>query len=120
GHDDNLAVADLAHVLDVVDVHANRRDEGRNLVVLQKLFELGLLDVEHLAAKGQDGLELPVAPALGAAAGRVALDEEELALVALATRAVVELARQPAAGQGVLALLERVAGLLRGDAQLRG
>src|SRR5690606_41954354 len=39
----------------------------------------GLLDVEHLAAQRQDGLELAIAALLGGTAGGVTLDDVELA-----------------------------------------
>ena len=84
GHDDDLAVADLAHVLDVVDVHADGRDQCGDFVVLQQLLQLGLLDVEHLSAKRQNGLVHPVAATFRAAAGRITFDEEQFVQFALA------------------------------------
>ena len=65
--------------------------------LLEQLLGAGLLDVERLAAQRQDGLVHAVAAALGRAAGRVALDQEQLRLVAVAGGAVHQLAGQAAA-----------------------
>ena len=66
GEDDDLAVADLAtsSVLPMSMPMAAMR--LADLVVVEQLFEAGLLDVEHLAAQGQDGLVHAIAAALGA------------------------------------------------------
>ena len=58
------------------------------------LSRRALLDVEDLAAQGQDGLEVPVAALLGRAAGAVALDDVQLALGRVALGAVGQLAGQ--------------------------
>ena len=95
----DLAVADAADVLGVADVDADGGDEAGDLLVADELLGAGLFDVEHLAAQRQDGLEVAVAAALGRAAGRLSLDEEQLRFVAVAGGAVHELAGQPAAGE---------------------
>ena len=58
-------------------------------------------------------------PALGAAAGGIALDQEQLRLLGVARLAVGQLARQAAAGERALAP-RQFAGLARGFARLRG
>ena len=69
----------------------------------EHLVEARLLDVQDLALERQDGLEAPVAPLLGRAAGRVALDDVDLAERGIALLAVGELARQRAAVERALA-----------------
>ena len=78
GHQDDLVIAQLLDVELVVDAGAQRGDERLDLVVLQHPVDAGLLDVEDLAADRQDRLDPRVAALLGRAAGRVALDDEEL------------------------------------------
>ena len=85
----------------------------------EHLVEARLLDVEDLAAQRQDRLEAAVAALLGRAAGRVALDEEELAALGVALLAVGELAGEAAAVEGALAAGE-VAGLAGGLAGAGG
>jgi hypothetical protein len=60
----------------------------------EHLVEAGTLDVEDLAAQGQHGLELAIAPLLGGAAGAVALDDEHLCIGGVAVLAFGQLARQ--------------------------
>ena len=92
-HDDDLVVAELRDVEVVLaDAGAERRDHRLDLVGGEHLVEARLLDVQDLALERQDGLELPVAPLLGRAAGGVALDEEELGELGVALLAVGELA----------------------------
>ena len=79
-------------------------------VAAQHLVEAGLLDVQDLAADRQDRLEAPIAPLLGRAAGRVALDDVDLALRRIALLAVGQLARQRAAVERTLAA-DQIAGL---------
>ena len=104
-----------------VDAHAEGGDEGLDLLVVQRLVEAGALDVQDLAAQGQDGLGLPVAGALGGAARRVALDEEQLALARVLATAVGQLAGQAEGVHRVAApdvlggLAHRLAGALLGD-----
>ena len=77
-HQDDLVVADLGDVELLADAGADGRDERLDLVVLQHLVDAGPLDVEDLAPDGQDRLGARVAGLLGRAAGRVALDDEQL------------------------------------------
>ena len=58
------------------------RDQGLDLVVLEHLVDAGPLDVEDLAPDGEHGLDAGVPGLGGRAAGRVALDDEQLGLVA--------------------------------------
>ena len=79
--DADLAVAQAAEVGRVaraVRVDADRHRDVVDLVVGEQAVALDFPGVEHLAAQRQDGLRLLVAAHLGAAAGRVALDQEEL------------------------------------------
>ena len=110
-HHDDLAVAPLGGVLLVADAVADGRDDVADLLVAQDAVEPGALDVEDLAAERQDGLVEPVAPPFGGAAGRVALDQEELAGVLVVGGAVHELAGQAAAGEDPLAVADQVARL---------
>src|SRR5690606_36243928 len=71
----------------------------------EDLARAGLLGVEDLPAEREDGLRVPVTPLLGAAAGGVALDDEQLALRGVRARAVRQLAGEVAPGaDGALAL----------------
>ncbi len=84
GHDDDLVVAGLLDVegalaLGVPDARPDGRDEGADFLVREHLVEPRLLGVDELAAQGKDRLVAPVAALLGGAAGRVALDDVELA-----------------------------------------
>ena len=99
--------------------HAERRDHRLDLVAAQHLVEARLLDVEDLALDRQDRLEAPVAPLLGRAAGRLALDDVDLAERRIALLAVGQLARQRAAVERALAA-DEVAGLARRLARARG
>ena len=73
-----------------------------------------------LPRSGQDRLVHADAAAFGGAAGRIALDQVELALVHLAAGAVAQLAGQPAAGEHALALADQGAGLAGDFAGLGG
>ena len=72
---------------------ADRGDQRLDLLVAQHLVDARPLDVQDLAADRQDRLEPRVARLLGAAAGAVTLDDEQLGLFGIARRAVGELAR---------------------------
>src|SRR5439155_22197126 len=93
GEQDRLAVAQLFRVEIVADARAERDDERLDLLVREHLVGARLLDVEDLAAKREDRLEAPVATGLRVAAGRDALDDDELALLGIALLAVGELPR---------------------------
>src|SRR5581483_6583676 len=93
--------------------------EGLDLVVLEDLVEARLLDVEDLAAQGEDGLELAVPALLGAAAGRVAFDDVDFAPRGVLAGAVGELAGEAHAVQEALAA-RQLAGLAGGFAGAGG
>ena len=84
----------------------------------QHLVEARALDVEDLAAQRQHRLELAVAALLGGAAGRIALDDEDLGLGRVALLTVGELAGQARDVERALAARE-LARLARRLARLR-
>ena len=84
------------------DAGTERGDDRLDLFVVQRLVEARLLHVEDLALEREHGLEVAVARLLGAAAGRVALDEVDLGHRRVAVAAVGELAGQRAALERVL------------------
>src|SRR6266550_1348199 len=88
---DRLAIPQLLHVEVIADARAERGDQRLYLFVAEHLVGAGLLDVQDLALQRQDRLRTAVATALRAAAGRGALDDEELALLGVALLAVCEL-----------------------------
>src|SRR6185295_9462805 len=113
-HDDDLVVAQLLDVeLLVADPGAERGDQRADLLTAQHLVEARALDVEDLAAQRQYGLEGAVAALLGGAAGRVALDDEQLGFGRIALLAVGELAGQRIHVERALAPRE-IARLARG------
>ncbi len=119
GQQDDLVVTNLGHVEVGLDAGADRRDQRLDLGVLQDFVRAGLLDVQDLAANRQDRLDARVARVLGRSPGRVAFDDEELALARLVRRAVDELARQAGAVEGALSTRE-VARLTRRLTRARG
>src|SRR5260221_652474 len=74
------------------DNRARRGEQRLALFVLGYLGEALALDVQYLAPDRENGLEARVTRFIGAAAGAVALDDEELGLFRVACRAVGELA----------------------------
>src|SRR5262249_6061509 len=93
GHDDDLMVAELGEIeLVVADPCTKRRDQRTDLRARQHLVEARALDIEDLTAQGKHRLEAAVARVLRAAAGRIALDQEQLGLSRIALLAVCELA----------------------------
>src|SRR5215216_2910104 len=119
GHDDDLVIARLRDVELLADPGADRRDQRLDLLVRQHLVDAVLLDVDDLAAQRQDRLGVAVAALLGRAAGRVALDDEDLRERGVADRAVGELARKHRVLERRLAA-RQVARLARGLAGARG
>src|SRR3989441_538842 len=119
GHQDDLVVAQLREVAVVrADAGAHGRDEQPDFVVGQDLVVARLLRVDDLAAQGQHGLRLAVAALLGRAAGRVALDQEQLAVLRVPLRAVGQLG-----GQALVvtpALARQLPGLAGGFSRLSG
>ncbi len=119
GHQDDLVVADaldveMSLVAGALDAGADGGDHRPDLVVLERLLQVGLLDVQDLAAQRQNGLEAAVAPLFGRAAGRVALDDEELGFFGLFGLAVGQFAGQVVGLERVLPphQLTRLAGRL--------
>ena len=113
---DRASVAELLDVEVLADAGAERGDERLDLLVAEHLVGARLLDVQDLPAQRQDRLGAPIAAALRAAAGRRALDDEELALLRVALRAVRELAGKERAVERALAL-HQIARLARGLAR---
>src|SRR5918998_2193140 len=122
GEDADLVVAALVEVELVAEAGTDRRDERLHLVVLEHAVDARPLDVEDLAADGQDRLRRRIAALHRRAPGRVALDDEDLALFAVLRRAVLELVghagavEQRLATDKVARLLGRVTRLGGGDA----
>ena len=83
GHDADLVVAALLDVELLAHAAADGGDERLDRLVLEHLVEAGALDVEDLAADREDRLGERVARGDRGAAGRVALDDEQLALLAV-------------------------------------
>ncbi len=99
------------------DAGADGGDHAADFLVGQHLVFARFVGVDDLAAQRQDRLILAQPAAFGAAAGRIALDQVQLALFDVAAGAVAELAGQAAAGEGALALADqllRLAGRLAG------
>ena len=120
GHDDDPVVAELGDVEVLgADAGAERRDHRLDLVAAEHLVEAGLLDVQDLPLDREDRLEAPVAPLLRRAAGRLTLDDVDLAERRIAFLAVGQLARQGAAVERALAA-DEIAGLARRLARARG
>ena len=124
GQDADLVVAPLLDVELLADAGADRRDQRLDLEVLEHPVEAGPLDVEDLAPDRQDRLGAGIAGGDRRAAGGVALDDEELALLAVLGRAVLELVghagavEQRLGADDVAGLLGRHAGLGGGDGLL--
>ena len=94
GQQHDLVVASLGDVELVAHAGADRGDQRLDLGVGQDLVDAALLDVQDLPAQRQDRLRVAVAGAHGRAAGRVALDDEQLRERRVLDRAVGELAGQ--------------------------
>jgi hypothetical protein len=75
--------------------------------VLEHLVDARLLDVEDLTLEGQDRLVLALAALLGRASGRITFDDVELGVLAVARRAVGQLAGKVAAGERALPTVSR-------------
>ena len=123
GHQNDFVIAELGGVEIVfADAGAERGDDGANFLVAEHLVVTRFFDVEDFAFERQDRLIAAVAPALGRAAGRFALDDEEFAARRIALLAIGELARQAAGIERGLAASElasfarRLAGAGRVDA----
>ena len=113
GHQNDFVIAQLGDVeIVLADARAERRDDGANFLVAQHLVVARFFDVENFSLERQDGLVFAVAPALGRAAGRLALDDEQLAARRIALLAIGEFSRQAARIHGGFAprQLARLAG----------
>ena len=115
----DLVIFEGADVEILVDVGAKGRDQAAEFLVLQHLIQPLFFGVQGLAAQGQYGLEMPVPALLGAAAGAVALHDEQLVFHRLAARAGAQLAHQRRGLQAV-ALARHVPGLAGGLADFGG
>ncbi len=121
-HAHDAVIPELRRVEILSEAAAERGDHRLDLVVGEDAVKPRLFHVQNLAAQRQDGLKVPVAPGLGAAAGAVALDKEDFALGGVALGAVRQLARQGAGFQRGLSarhvarLAGGLAGARRGDA----
>src|SRR5437879_10639798 len=71
-----------------------RLDQRHDLLRVNELFKARLFNVQYLALQRQNRLEFAVAPLLGRAARRVALDDVELAERGVLLLAVGELRRK--------------------------
>ncbi len=92
--DDDAVVLELGQVEILADARAQRGDDRAEFLVGQHLIEPLLLGVQGLAAQGKDRLEAAVTALLGAAAGRIALDDIQLVARKIAARAGAQLAHQ--------------------------
>ena len=101
----------MAEVHFVADARPDGGDHAADLFVGQHFVVARLVGVDDFAAQREDGLVLADASALGAAAGRIALDEIQLALLDVAAGAIAEFAGQAAAAHGALALADQGLGL---------
>ena len=119
-HDDDAPVTQPGQVEILVDADPERGDDGLELVVAQHRVDAGLLHVERLPPEREDGLEGLVPARLGRAAGRVALDEVDLAGHGILQGAIGQLAGQRGVLQRALPAgqLPRLAGGVAGNRRL--
>ena len=110
-HDDDLVVAAFGDVLLFADADADGLDHALDFFVGQHLVFAGFVGVDDLAAQRQNGLEIPQPAAFGAAAGRIALDQVQLAAFHFLADAIAQFAGQAAAAEHGLAFAEHVLGL---------
>src|SRR5580700_11076196 len=94
-HDDDLVVAQLVGREFVgADTGAERGDQRADLLRRQHLVHARPLDVQDFAAERQYGLEFAVAALFSAAAGGIALDDEQFGFRRIAFLTIGELAGQ--------------------------
>ena len=97
GHDHDAVIPQLREIEVLApDAASQGRDHRLDLVAAQHLVEPGLLHVEDLALDGEDGLESPIPTLLGRAAGRLSLDDVDLAARRIALLTIGQLAGQGA------------------------
>ena len=125
GHDDDLVVARLGDVEVAAvagtrrDAAADRGDQRLDGIARERAMVAHALDVQNLAAQGQDRLDVSATAVLGRTACRVALYDEELGQFGVAHRAVGELTGQRCRLEQALAA-GRLARLAGGVARLAG
>ena len=115
GHQHDLVVAQLVEAELLVDAGAESGDDRLHLGVGEHLVDAGLLDVEDLAADRAGSPGPGGRGPGGRAAGRVALDDEDLALLGVGRLAVRQLAGQAAAAEQSLAAAGQVTRLAGRD-----
>jgi len=79
GHDHDLVIACRLQIELLADSRTDCGDHGADFFVGENPVDARALHVEDLPLEREDGLERSVSALLGATAGRVALDEVELA-----------------------------------------
>ena len=132
GHDDDAVVTCLVGIEVVADIRSDSSDQGTDGVTRQGAVKACALDVQDLAAQGQDRLVLSVARLLRRAACRVALDDDHLGFCRVLAAAVRKLSgtgegvehalaarHLPGAARG-LACLQRLGGLADDSARRGG
>src|SRR5690606_13847491 len=98
--------------LAIANTGADGSDHGLDLLVLENLVEAGLLDVDELAADGQDRLGATVPSLLGGATGGVTLDDVDFAFGRVTGGTVGQFAGETSTGHGGFA--NRLPGLAGG------
>ncbi len=97
GHENNLVIAQFSRVeIVLADAGAKRGNDGANFLVPQHFVVARLFDVEDFSLEREDRLILAVASLLRRAAGRFALDHEQLAPRRIALLAIGKFSRQAA------------------------
>ena len=119
GEDADLAVSQAAQV-GAARIDADGHGDVVHLLAAQHLAAVHFPGVQDLAAQRHDGLEFLAARLLGAAAGGVALHQEQLGAHRVLAGAIGQLARQRRALGDLLALdllarLEAAAGVVDGQ-----
>ena len=101
-HDVDAMIAQLRHIepallrLTRPDAGAECGDQRPDLLTAEHAVEPGALDVQDLTLQRQNSLELAVPALFGAAAGAVALDDEDLGLGRIPLLTIRQLTRQAA------------------------
>ncbi|CAB4636376.1 unannotated protein [freshwater metagenome] len=78
-HQHNLVIADLLNIEVFPDTSAKGSNHSLNLSISKSTIQSGFLNVQNLAAQGQNRLGLGVTARHCATAGRVALHQKNLA-----------------------------------------
>src|SRR6185503_15150 len=93
-HEDDLVIPDVLYREFFLDACADRGDDRADFLVAEDLVDARSFDIQDFSAKRKNCLERTVASLLCRSAGRVSLDEIDLAESGVAQRAVSELARK--------------------------